>query len=394
MSKSNFQWSVVHGLFEDAIYGGRIDDHQDILKIKTYLRSFFNDEVLSGHGKPALRKLCRLFDLPRTNEYSAFTDIISKLPETDIIGLLSLPANIDRTQQRTLSHGIISQLNRLRQSLSSHQRQDKWVQELVGLPYIPLWKKLTSGIDLLEKQPTLNDTTDPIISFFDMEYILGIELIKTMNNHFALIGKAIRGTQLLTNELQEIGLSLMKDETPSKWLKIWEGPENALVYMKQAVNKVIIIQQLREKLAVGVLFKNAFSLSDLYHPITFLNALRQQTSRILKKPMDTLILMPSWGENVLNECPLKANINGILIQGAIFDGSRLIEVTASDQVFCNVPEFQIGWVPNSEGLLQNRLSLPLYASPSRELVIAKLPLLCNDPETWILDGTSFFINSE
>lgn len=36
------QWEVVHGLLKNAIYGGRIDDHQDFKKMETYLVQYFN----------------------------------------------------------------------------------------------------------------------------------------------------------------------------------------------------------------------------------------------------------------------------------------------------------------------------------------------------------------
>jgi dynein heavy chain 2 len=43
-SQSNgVQWPIVHGLIENAIYGGRIDDIYDDLKLKSYLNLFFSD---------------------------------------------------------------------------------------------------------------------------------------------------------------------------------------------------------------------------------------------------------------------------------------------------------------------------------------------------------------
>jgi dynein heavy chain 2 len=37
------QWTILHGLIENAIYGGRIDDSYDNLKLQAYLSMYFND---------------------------------------------------------------------------------------------------------------------------------------------------------------------------------------------------------------------------------------------------------------------------------------------------------------------------------------------------------------
>ena len=53
------QWPILHGILELAVYGGRMDDVFDILKLKTYLRQFFNDEVFIINGRQASKKLIK-----------------------------------------------------------------------------------------------------------------------------------------------------------------------------------------------------------------------------------------------------------------------------------------------------------------------------------------------
>lgn len=107
------QWDIIHGLFENAIYGGRIDDLQDILKLDTYLKNYFNDDILSSSGKMATRKLCSSFNLPASNQHDAYKKIIHELPDSDEVTLFGLPANIDRTFQRNASEAIILKLREL-----------------------------------------------------------------------------------------------------------------------------------------------------------------------------------------------------------------------------------------------------------------------------------------
>ncbi|XP_009582830.1 PREDICTED: cytoplasmic dynein 2 heavy chain 1-like, partial [Fulmarus glacialis] len=50
----DFQWEFVHGLFENAIYGGRVDNYFDMRVLRSYLEQLFNSQVigsLNARGK-------------------------------------------------------------------------------------------------------------------------------------------------------------------------------------------------------------------------------------------------------------------------------------------------------------------------------------------------------
>lgn len=42
------RWNFVHGLFENAIYGGRIDNTYDLNVLKSYLYQYFESNVVTG----------------------------------------------------------------------------------------------------------------------------------------------------------------------------------------------------------------------------------------------------------------------------------------------------------------------------------------------------------
>jgi Dynein heavy chain AAA lid domain len=44
-SNGGLDWDTVHGLMEDAIYGGRVESTQDMRLLTTYLKRYFNAEV-------------------------------------------------------------------------------------------------------------------------------------------------------------------------------------------------------------------------------------------------------------------------------------------------------------------------------------------------------------
>ncbi|KAJ3307863.1 Cytoplasmic dynein 2 heavy chain 1, partial [Blyttiomyces sp. JEL0837] len=281
-SNKSPQWTILHGLIENAIYGGRIDDIYDAMKLKSYLRLYFNEEVFSTNGRNPTKKLSKGINLPSLPDHPAFVETIVEIPESDTIAMYGLPANIDRAQQINTSKFVIDQLKTLR-NLGMHASKfdkEKWSREL--MPFLQLWKKLNTGNDLLQRKLSVSSETDPILSFFSLELTHGITLIRKIHADLSYISKVLRGTALMSTEVISTAQSLMKGETPANWLSIWDGPtENPQTYLKDAVSNTLTVDSLKQKAVNSSLFSSnsGIQLSSLLNPVTFLNALRQQTSR-------------------------------------------------------------------------------------------------------------------
>ncbi len=64
------------------------------------------------------------------------------------------------------------------------------------------------------------------------------------------------------------------------WYKLWEGPEDPVHYLRSLVAKSLALGMWEEKGRGNSLLEGgALDLSELFHPDTFFNALRQQTAR-------------------------------------------------------------------------------------------------------------------
>ena len=68
-------------------------------------------------------------------------------------------------------------------------------------------------------------------------------------------------------------------QTPMSWLSKWDGPEDPMQYLRGLVARAAAIQGWVEKAESGRLLSETLDLAELFHPDTFLNALRQQTAR-------------------------------------------------------------------------------------------------------------------
>ena len=80
------------------------------------------------------------------NTHSQYTQdyqsVVSSLPETDRPSFFGLPANIERSSQRTISSRVISQLKVVtrRGDVEGKFDREAWAAELS--PLLNLWKKL------------------------------------------------------------------------------------------------------------------------------------------------------------------------------------------------------------------------------------------------------------
>jgi len=118
-------------------------------------------------------------------------------------------------------------------------------------------------------------------------------------------------------------------------------------------------------------------LSDLFHPETFLNALRQRSARQLKIAIDELKLVSSFEPNKVskNTC---IQLDGLWLQGCEFDGRRMIDIKdtgGNTRELIALPTCFIGWIgqkepnPYAEG---TTVSTPIYHTLDREKLLCKI----------------------
>ncbi|KAF7250799.1 Cytoplasmic dynein 2 heavy chain 1 [Varanus komodoensis] len=99
------QWEFVHGLLENAIYGGRIDNYFDMRVLRSYLEQFFNSRVIADSNFRG-KKMSRFpysISLPNSCNILDYRHVIESLPEDDKPDFFGLPANIARSSQRMIS---------------------------------------------------------------------------------------------------------------------------------------------------------------------------------------------------------------------------------------------------------------------------------------------------
>jgi dynein heavy chain 2 len=188
---AKMDWEAIHGLMEDAIYGGRIDNAFDTRVLRSYLRYgsfaqtrmewaalltlcvaviaccsvFFSDRLAAegSSGKEVLQGTPLL--MPSNPDFKSFSRLIAQVPQPDLLSMwrqvyssllsyicsppqlpdadspyyFSLPDNIERSLQRTTSAALIKQLRVLSSSdlEASKYDREKWRAQ-VSNPFLSL----------------------------------------------------------------------------------------------------------------------------------------------------------------------------------------------------------------------------------------------------------------
>ncbi|XP_063807614.1 cytoplasmic dynein 2 heavy chain 1 isoform X2 [Pseudophryne corroboree] len=393
----NFQWDFVHGLLENAIYGGRIDNYFDLRVLRSYLEQFFNSHAGGVRGNQMTFPLS--ISLPNSSSIMDYRSVIEGLPEDDKPAFFGLPANIARSSQRMISSQVISQLKILSRLVTAGSKFDRelWSNELS--PVLNLWKKLNQNSNLIHQKvfPPTERHGSPILSFIILEQFNAIRLLQSIHQSLAALSKVIRGTSLLTSDVQGLASALLDQKCPLSWQNKWEGPDDPLQYLRGLVSRTVAIQNWVEKAEKQTLLSDTIDLSELFHPDTFLNALRQETARTMNCSMDNLRFVASW-KGRIPDAKLQVKISGLQLEGCSFDGNSLFENEHNSPSVSLVPPCYMAWISQqSVGTYSPHecISLPVYTSAERDRVVTNIDVPCGRNQNhWIQCGAALFLKNQ
>lgn len=153
-----------------------------------------------------------------------------------------------------------------------------------------------------------------------------------------------------------------------------------------------------ERAGRQALLSDTLDLSELFHPDTFLNALRQETARSMGCSMDSLGFATSWKTNIV-QAKLQVKVGGLQLEGCSFDGAHLSENQHDSPSVSAVPPCYMAWVPQKSAAdlasSSETIWLPLYSTSERLKVVTHICLPCGaNPSQWIQTGAAFFLKQQ
>jgi len=384
----------------NAIYGGRVANTYDARVLREYLHLFFNDAAISTGSVPGLPRA--IGRLPGTTNIHEYMQLVSSLPDTDAPATFGLPANIDRSLQAVSSARVIDALRRLEHAASAATRfnREVWRQKLG--PLVDMWQKLTqsSREALARHRVEVSSDMPPVDQFLLFEYQFACSVVTSVNAALNAIHSVAFGAGHLTPAIQATAAALLAGEVPASWSDQWDASEKPQEWLRGLIARKVALAKWVPAVQAGRSLEGAINLADLFRPGTFLNALRQQTAREAKLPMDRLELVSSIAPGgSISGAVLAVEVEGLWLQGASFKG-ELGDVAPDAPDLIPMPTLTLAFVGSDDaGRAKpdrgSSLAVPVYFSPDRQRLLTDLHLPCHGaPAQWIIAGVALFLSDK
>ncbi|XP_031339231.1 cytoplasmic dynein 2 heavy chain 1-like [Photinus pyralis] len=380
------QWNYLTGVCCDSVYGGRIENIQDLGILDSYLSQYFVDEALTHRWRP----LGMSNSLPSYSNFQDYINSINQLSDRDLPSYFGLPENIQQAWEKTTSMDIISYLRNL--NLEKHASAALLGDDLHKklLPFMMLWKKLNQSQDFIRiPTPTPIIQKSLMENFISEEYCYAVTVVKKIHKTFSILNKLSKGAVPIEPKYLEVANDLLLYRTPKIWKKLWNGPDDPTKYLKTVMYKTGKIAMWNESRMEAV-YERPVNLSSFFHPATFLSVFKQDFARRKNTAMDDLRLKSSWrhtpGDGVIT-------ITNLLIEGALFEGSNITDCHANSDSINVAPDCHLSWVNENKGENDKAIKLPLYETNTREDILAYLNVENNFRENnkWIQAGVAFYV---
>ncbi len=145
-----------------------------------------------------------------------------------------------------------------------------------------------------------------------MEGSQALSLLEEINHQFTQLELVIEGKTLVTNKIQSLMKKFAGREVPADWLAFWEESEDPYEWIRVFGKKIMCLKDWVYKAQNSRLLGEIYDLSELFHPVVFLNACKQYTSRN-KIALDKLNLVATFEEDRASENSIK--LKNLLVQG-------------------------------------------------------------------------------
>ncbi|CAH1986240.1 unnamed protein product [Acanthoscelides obtectus] len=380
------QWNFISGLFSYAVYGGKIENIDDMDILEAYTRQYFSDEILSHRWK--------LFDyditLPNMAKFEEYVKCIKQIPIKDDPSIFGLPQNIDRAWEKQMSSSAVSELKNLSLCNTTSNKLDQNLLQKGLTPFMNLWKKLNQGLDFIRTTPDSNITaSDPPLKIFLIEeFNNALNLIHMIHKNLSNLKKICKGGVTPEEKDSIVGKSLLKYETPKRWLSLWNGPKEPTRFMRSVLTKTEEISKWKNE-PIETLLQKPLALSSLFRPEAFLAAHKQTFARSRGVTLDELFLEANWRQ-VEQECLI---LRDMVVEGGILENGMLKKCRPDSESTTSVSRCYISWTTKLSIEETDKIEVPLYTTSDKQQKLAffQVPIDRKDKDKWIQAGLAFYL---
>jgi dynein heavy chain 2, cytosolic len=379
----NFE--LLYGIFEEGIYGGRIDNQSDLKVLRAYLRKYFNLLTLNSESQVG-------FGAAIPKNQKELTAFLAKMPEIDDPSIFGLPRNIDKAVQRTATECVLGSLKTLSLAREEGSALNKEEELKLLSPILKLWTQTFKQIKDA-KFPSIKNaelmSENPVESFIYLEASQALLLAERINRQLDLLDNILQGKGLMTTEIQTVMTRLLTRTLPKEWEEFWAECEDPSDWIRKFGRKLLLVKQWVLKAQSSRVRGEEWDLSELFHPVVFINACKQSASRN-RIALDKLTLVTTFEEAKSSENAVK--LKGLLLQGCSLHKNLLGPLSQRDEEHEKLPTLFVDFLANPPPLYPSEEEFSLFSSVSRETLLLRLKLgISGEASEKIIAGTALFL---
>lgn len=338
ISQDQVPWVTLQYLIAPVNYGGRVTDDKDVRLISAVLSGYFNPNMFKSDFRFA--KLPD-YGIPAEGTLEECRAFVGNLPVDEDPRIFGLHPNALITAQFTQAKKFLDTVVSIQPKISSGGTGKK-PEEIANDMADEFLKKIPDGTKKKAAHPNTYKKTAQggVVSigvFHGQEYDRILKMITVIKKSLSVLKQAIKGTVLMSGEMEGMYNAFLVQKVPANWEKI------AYPCLKP-LNSWVEDFIARVDFMVSWLTKgppNSFWISCFFFPQGFMTAALQLHARKTKIPIDMLDFFPKPTEKVdpaeITAAPdTGVNIHGLYLQGCGWDFGK-IELRESDKGILFVP---------------------------------------------------------
>ncbi|KAG5317386.1 DYH2 protein, partial [Pseudoatta argentina] len=391
-------WESLKYLIAGVCYGGHVTDEWDRRLLMTYIQQYFTEDVLTT---PHYRlSSLPTYYVPRDGSLESYRDFIAILPNIDRPEAFGQHPNADITclimEARNMFQTLIS-LQIQTVSIEMEEDKEKRIMQLAS----DILSKIPKTINYERTKKLIEPHKTPLNVVLLQEIERYNELLIKTCDSLKELQRGIKGSVLMSRELEEIYTCIYNGSVPSLWLTTYPSLKLLGAWTRDLINRVEHFANWAQTTHPPLLFW----LAAYTFPTGFLTAVLQTSARLWNVSIDSLsweFTVFSTDESTIIEPPVEGvYVRSIFLEGAGWDeeNSILIE-PAPMQLVYNMPVIHFQPVQQVKKKVKEFYSCPCYYYPQRSddqmrsafVIAVDLKAGTQGSDFWVKRGTALLLS--